>query len=113
MKAMNRGRPVSAGLGPEVCYVILVAQLALHIALLRLYFRLTHQPGDVGSNYLAFWILALVPTTILLAALFGWAYRRLVADRVERKPLFFVAFIMIDAVFLLCTFLVYSERFQG
>jgi hypothetical protein len=111
--ATNRERGLRTSLGPEVCHFVLVTQLAFHIALLRLYLRLTGQAGDVGSNYLAFWILAVVPMTILLAALFGWGYKRLVADRIERKPLFFVAFVVIDAVFLLCSFLVYSERLQG
>ena len=99
--------------GPGICYVVLIAQLAVHIVLLRAYFRLVGQPGDVGSNYLAFWALAVLPATILFALVIRVAYERWVGREEKRRVPFFASFGLVDVALLLSSFVVYANAFQG
>ena len=99
--------------GPEICYLVLIAQLAVHIVLLRAYFRVLGQPGDVGSNYLGFWALALLPATLLFALTVRFAYRGWVGTNERRKVPFIAAFGIIDIVLLLASFVAYTNLLQG
>ncbi len=110
---MSSHKEVTRRRGAEICYLVLLAQLLLHIVLLRIYFRAVGQPGDVGSNYLAFWIIVVVPATALLALATRYAYRYWIGVNAQRQRAFFVLFGLIDVALLWLSFQVYTERFQG
>lgn len=102
----NTGRAI------EICYVLIALQALLYIAILRAYLRTTGTWTDVGSNFLAFWALAIVPASLILALLVRVAYRSWM--RASRpKGMFFAGALLLDAILLYASLALYARHLHG
>ncbi len=91
-----------------ICYSLIALQALLYIVALRIYLGTTGTWSDVGSNFIAFWILAIVPGSLALAWLLKLAYRSW--RRAARpKIAFFAGALLLDAIILLLSFNFYAS----
>ncbi len=96
----------------EFGYVLIALQALLYIVILRAYLRATGTWPDVGSNFLAFWALAIVPASLILALLVRVAYRSW--TRASRsKGVFFAGALLLDAMVLYASLALYVRHLHG
>jgi len=95
----------------QICYALLGLQALLYVVILRIYLRVTGTWPDVGSNFLGFWVLAIVPGSLLLALMVRIGYR--VWGTGPHRNSFLAASFLIDFVILLASLELYARHLHG
>ena len=96
--------------GLSVFYWLVAGQAIVYIVLLRFYLGAIGSWPDVGSNFLGYWVLAILPASAVFAALVTWTHRRRVALRRERWRAFAVVVLAVDLILLFGSFAVYAAK---
>jgi len=96
--------------GMSVFYWLMAAQTLVYIVLLRLYLRAIGTWPDVGSNFLGYWVLAILPASAAFVALVTWVYRRRIVLRRERWKAFAAVVLALDLILLFCSFALYAAK---
>ena len=94
--------------GLSVFYWLPAGQAIVYIVLLRFYLRAIGSWPDVGSNFLGYWVLAILPASAVFAALVTWTHRRRVA--LPRWRAFAVVVLAVDLILLFGSFAVYAAK---
>ena len=96
--------------GISVFYSLMAVQALVYIVLLRLYLGAIGTWPDVGSNFLGYWVLAILPASAAFAALVTWAYRRWIVLRRERWKAYAAVVLVLDLILLFGSFALYAAK---
>lgn len=86
----------------------LLAEIVLYREILRLFLKATGTWSDVGSNFMAFWLLAVVPGALLLGALGSWSHRWLSSNRPDQTRAWLAGVWILNVTLLVVSLIVYS-----
>jgi hypothetical protein len=96
--------------GLSAFYWVMAAQALAYIELLRLYLRAIGTWPDVGSNFLGYWVLAVLPCSAVFVALVTWLYRRRIGPRAGSRTLFLIVVFSVDLILLVGSFALYAAK---
>jgi hypothetical protein len=96
--------------GLSAFYWLMAAQALAYIELLRFYLRAIGTWPDVGSNFLGYWVLAVLPCSAAFVAFVTWLYRRWIGSRSGSRVLFLIVVLGLDLILLFGSFALYAAK---
>jgi hypothetical protein len=103
---MRRG----GGLQLWIFVAVLIGEVLLYIELLRFFLALIGTWADVGSNFLGFWALMIIPGALVFGSAVVVIYTKLIRDSPELRARFLTAVYVGNFTLLFGSMAYYAAR---